>query len=67
MGFDLLTFSVMLPYTTVNNISDILWRSGLLVEEIRVPGENHQPAASQRQTLSHKVESSAPRHERDSN
>jgi hypothetical protein len=26
--------------TTFNNISAILWRSGLLVEETRVPGEN---------------------------
>ena len=27
--------------TTFNNISAILWRSVLLVEETRVPGENH--------------------------
>ena len=26
---------------TFNDISDILWRSVLLVEEIGVPGENH--------------------------
>jgi hypothetical protein len=32
---------------TFNNISVILWQSVLLVEEIRVPGENHQPVASQ--------------------
>ena len=31
---------------TFNNISAILWQSVLLVEETRVPGENHQPAAS---------------------
>jgi hypothetical protein len=31
---------------TFNNISAILWRSVLLVEETRVPGENHQPVAS---------------------
>jgi len=31
---------------TFNNISVISWRSVLLVEEIGVPGENHQPAAS---------------------
>jgi len=31
---------------TVNNISVISWRSVLLVEETRVPGENHRPAAS---------------------
>jgi len=29
-----------------NNISVISWRSDLLVEEIGVPGENHQPASS---------------------
>jgi hypothetical protein len=29
-----------------NNISVISWWSVLLVEETRVPGENHQPAAS---------------------
>jgi hypothetical protein len=34
---------------TFNNISAIFY----LVEETRVPGENHRPAA--RQTLSHKV------------
>ena len=31
---------------TFNDISVILWRSVLLVEEIRVPGENHRPAVS---------------------
>ena len=31
---------------TFNHISVILWRSILLMEEARVPGENHQPAAS---------------------
>jgi hypothetical protein len=29
-----------------NNISVISWRSVLLVEETRAPGENHRPAAS---------------------
>jgi len=29
-----------------NTISVILWRSVLLVEETRVPGENHRPVAS---------------------
>ena len=28
---------------TFNKISDISWWSVLLVEEIRVPGENHRP------------------------
>jgi hypothetical protein len=37
------------------------------VEETEVPGENHQPVASHRQTLSHNVVSRTPRHERGSN
>ena len=32
---------------TFNNISAISWRSVLLVKETGVPGENHQPVASQ--------------------
>ena len=39
---------------TLNNISV------LLVEEIGVPGENHQPATSHGQTLSHNVVSNTP-------
>jgi hypothetical protein len=31
---------------TFNNISDILWRSVLLVEETGVPGRNNRPVAS---------------------
>jgi len=31
---------------TFKNISVILWRSVLLVEETRVPGENHRPITS---------------------
>jgi hypothetical protein len=31
--------------TTFNNISVISWRS-VLMEEIRVPGENHHPVTS---------------------
>jgi len=31
---------------TFNNISAISWRSVLLVEETRVPGENRRPVAS---------------------
>jgi hypothetical protein len=38
---------------TFNNISVISWRSVLLVEETGVPGENHRPATSHWQTLSH--------------
>ena len=39
------------------NISAISWHS-VLLEETGVPGENHWPAASRWQTLSHNVESS---------
>jgi hypothetical protein len=35
------------------NISVILWQSDLLVEETRVPRENHWPVAGHWQTLSH--------------
>jgi hypothetical protein len=52
---------------TSSNISVISWQSALLVEETVVPGENHRPAASHRQSLSHDVVSSTPRHERDLN
>ena len=51
----------------INNISAILWLSVLLVEENRVPGENHQPVASHWQTFSHNVASSTHCHEQDSN
>ena len=40
---------------TFNNISVISWQSVLLVEVTGVPGENHRPTASLRQTLSHNV------------
>jgi hypothetical protein len=43
---------------TFNNISVISWGSVLLVEETRVPGENHRSVASHWQTLSHNVVSS---------
>jgi hypothetical protein len=52
---------------TLNNISVISWQSVLLVEEIGVPEENQKPAASHWQTLSHKIVSSTPCHEQDSN
>jgi hypothetical protein len=38
-----------------NNISVIMCRSDLLMEETGVPEENHEPASSYRQTLSHNV------------
>jgi hypothetical protein len=41
---------VMVFNATFNNILVTSWRSVLLVEEIGVPGENHQPAASHWQT-----------------
>jgi hypothetical protein len=47
-----------------NNISVILWQSVLLLEET---GDNHRPAASHWQTLSHNIVSNATRRERDSN
>ena len=37
------------------------------MEETGVLGENHRPALSHRQTLSHNVVSSTPRYDRDSN
>jgi hypothetical protein len=49
---------VMVFNATLNSISDILWWSVLLVEETKVPGENHQPVASHWQILSHNVVSS---------
>ena len=44
---------VMMFNATFNNISVISWRSVLLEEETRVPGENRRPATSCWQTLSH--------------
>jgi len=52
---------------TFDNISVILWRSGLLVDETGVPGENHRGVASHWQTLSHNVVQSTPRHVRTHN
>ena len=47
---------------TFKNISIISWWSGLLVEETKVPGENHWPVASHWQISSHNVVSSTPHH-----
>jgi hypothetical protein len=52
---------VMVINATSNNISVITWRSVLLVEGTGVPRENHRPAGSHWQTLSHNVASSTPR------
>jgi hypothetical protein len=56
----------MIFKSTFNNISVKLLRS-VLLEETGVPGENHLPAASHWQTLSHNVVSSTPHHEWGSN
>jgi hypothetical protein len=48
----------MIWFMVFNNISAISWRLVLLVEETGVPGENHRPAASHAQMLSHNVVSS---------
>jgi len=45
----------MVLNATLSKISVILWQSVLLVEEIGVPGENHQPVARHWQTLSNNV------------
>ena len=51
----------MIFNVTFNNISVILCRSVLLLEETGVPGENHPASLSHCQTLSHDVVSSASR------
>ena len=53
--------------TPLSAIFQLYRESVLLMEETGVPGENHRPATSQLQTLSHNVVSSTPRQERDSN
>ena len=56
---------VMMLNTTFNNISNMSWRSVLLVEETGVFGKNHRRKSLK--TLSHGVVSSTPRHEGDCN
>jgi hypothetical protein len=46
---------LMVLNATFNNISAISWRSVLLVEETRGPGESHRAVVSHWQTLSHNV------------
>jgi hypothetical protein len=58
---------VMIFNAIFNNISEISWRSDLLVDETGIPKENHRPATSYWQTWSRNAESSTPRYERDSN
>jgi hypothetical protein len=48
--------------STFSNISVILWGSFLLVEETKVPGENHRPFTSHWQTLSHNIVRRTHRH-----
>ena len=43
---------LMVFNATFNNISAISWRSALLVEESRGPGENNRPVSGHWQTLS---------------
>ena len=64
MYWFVLTFTVF--NATFKNISVILWRSVLLLLDTRAPRENHRPAASHRQTLSHNVVSSTTHNEQDS-
>ena len=56
--WNILFVCLMVFNATFDNISVISWRSVLLEEETGGPGENHLPAASQWQTLSHNVASS---------
>ena len=63
----LMRVRVMVLSATFNNISVISWRSVLMVEQTRVPGEIHSPAASHWQTFSHNVSSRTSRQDRDSN
>ena len=60
-GVTLLEKRGMVITATFNNISVIWWWSFLLLEETRVPGENHRIVTSYLQTLSHNVELSIPR------
>jgi len=45
-GFERMFVCLMVFNVTFNNISVISWRSVLLVEETRGPGENHRPVVS---------------------
>jgi hypothetical protein len=45
-AFLMVWFRFMVFNATFNNISVISWLSVLLIEETKVPGENHRPAAS---------------------
>jgi hypothetical protein len=60
-------WGIMVFNATFNNISVISWQSVLLMEETRVPGENHWPVTIHWQTLSHYAVASTPSHEQCSN
>jgi hypothetical protein len=62
---DMFVYGVLTPLSTIFQL--YRWRSVLLVEETRVPGENHQPVDVHWQTLWHNVVSSTPHHEQGSN
>ena len=47
----------MVLNATFNNISVTLWGSVILVEETRVPGENHRPTTSHSNTITTAPES----------
>jgi hypothetical protein len=52
-------FTSNLTFLKVQNTNATSWWPVLLVEEARVPGENHQPVVSNWQTLSHVIASQA--------
>ena len=55
------------PLTLLNIRYPYCGKTVLLMVDTGVPGENHRPVASLKQTLSHNVVPSTPRHERDLN
>jgi hypothetical protein len=59
--------SFRLGFGIVSTVWYVLWRSVLLMGETGIPGENHPPVVKSLTHLSHNVESSTSRHERDSN
>ena len=60
-SLDIIGVRLMMFSATLSNISVISWQSVLLVEGTGVPVENHWPARSHWQTLSHNVVSRTPR------
>jgi hypothetical protein len=60
-SFEDLGYWCLAPFSTIFQLLVYLGSHFLLLEEIRVPGENHRPVVSHRQTLSHNVASSTPR------